>query len=260
MTLLINYIRQRLLSLDFTNPLVYLDLLAALFLMVGFLVYMRRFPSFRVILGTFFLIACSVILIWGGFLFTGLVFGFASVLVLVSLPLIFSSEIRHYLGKLGRFSYLRPAILESQKKERFIRDLVGAVYELAERKIGGTIVVARKTGLEQTIETGVILDAVFGAKLLRTIFFASGPLHDGAVIIRDGRVLAAACLLPVSSEIKLDPPLGTRHRAGLSITRDTDTVVIIISEQRGEVSLAENGKLEINLERAILTEKLTKLL
>lgn len=260
MTLLINYIRQRLLNLDFTNPLVYLDLLAALFLVVGFLVYMRRFPSFRVILGTFFLIACSVILIWGGFLFTGLVFGFASLLVLVSLPLIFSAEIRHYLGKLGRFSYLRPAIMESQKKERFIKDLVGAVYELAERKIGGTVVIARKTGLEQTIETGVMIDALFGVKLLRTIFFPKSPLHDGAIVVRDGRVVAAACLLPVSSEIKLDPPLGTRHRAGLSITRDTDAVVVIISEQRGEVSLAENGKLQINVDRDTLAEQLNKLL
>ena len=93
-----------------------------------------------------------------------------------------------------------------------------------------------------------------------TLFSKNSPLHDGAVFIKGDRIIAAGCLLPILDEIKLDPPFGTRHKAGLSATKETDALVIIVSEQRGEVSLAENGKLDINIDRATLTQKLGKLI
>lgn len=254
-------ISSRLNTLNFANPLVYLDFLIAFSLIVGTLVYLKRFPTFRVILGTAFLLACSIVFFIFGFTLTALVFGLTGGLILITLPLIFSSEIRHYLEKLGRFSFLRvPNLSPGQKNKVFIRNLTEASFELAERKIGAILVLARKTGLGQTIETGVIIDARFGSKLLQTIFSTKSPLHDGAVIIKDGRILAAGCLLPISGEIKLDPPYGTRHKSGLAVTRDTDAVSVIISEQRGEVSLAENGKLAVNLDRVEFSRRLAKLL
>ncbi len=260
MTGIVNLISNRLIGLDFTQPLAYIDLFLALFLVVGFLLYLRRFPAFRVVLGVVFLFACSAAFFLLGFILTALVFGIASNLVLISLPLVFAPEIRHYLEKLGRFSFLKiPLITEKQRKDDFIINLVGAVYEMAERKIGASIVIARKTGLGETIETGISLDAKFGSKLLQTIFSPKSPLHDGAIVILGDRIAAAKCLLPIHSEIKLDPPFGTRHKSSLAITQDTDAVVIIISEQRGEVSLAENGKLAVNLERAKLLERLHQL-
>ena len=261
MRFLVNLVSQRFSALDFSNPLVLLDLFFSLFLIFGFLFYLKRFPVFRVFLGTLLLLACSILAFFVGFIFTALVFGAASGLILVSLPLIFAPEIRHYLEKLGRFPFLRPLVLPWRRKETaFIRNLVDAVFELAERKIGATIVFQRKTGLIQTIETGVVVDAAFSSKLLQSIFAKTSPLHDGAAVIGEQRIIAVGCLLPLAPEVNLDPPFGTRHRSAVSITRDTDAVSLIISEQRGEVSLAENRKLFPNLDRIELTQRLERLL
>lgn len=261
MSFFVNLIRSRLLALDFTNPLTYFDFVLALFLIVGFLVYIRKFPLFRVVLGIIFLLALVLIFFIAGFIFTALVIGLASGLILFSLPLIVAPEIRHYLEKLGRFPFLKVLkVSEDGKNRSFIRNLTDAVFDLAGHKIGAIIVIQRKTGLGATIETGVIINAKFSSKLLQSIFFKDSPLHDGAVVIHDGKIFAAACLLPIDSDVKLDPPFGIRHKSGLAITRDTDAVSLIISEQRGEVSLAENGKFYPNLGRAQVLEKLTQLL
>ncbi len=258
---LLNQITSRIVAINFNSPLAVIDLLLAIILIVSFFYYIRRFPVFRVLIGVVFLLFCSAAFLASGFILTGLLFGIASNLILISLPLIFAPEIRHYLEKLGRLPFLKiPKITQNQKKAAFIQTLVSAIYEMAERKRGGTIVLQRKTGLAQTIETGVVLDAKFSSELLRTIFYPKTVLHDGAVVIQGERVTAAGCLLPISGDVKLGPPFGTRHRSGLTITKDTDAVVIIISEQRGQVSLAENGKLDINLDREKLTERLLKLL
>lgn len=233
-----------------------IDIIIAVLLVLGTLVYLKKFPVFRVILGTLFLLLSTSIFYFAKFYYTAWVFGIASIIVVVSLPLVFSPEIRHYLEKLGRFSFLRlPRLRETGKKSAFVRDLVDSVFELAERKIGASIVIERKTGLGQTLETGIPLDARFSSKLLQSIFFPNNPLHDGAVIIKDGRILAAGSLLPIHADVELGS-LGTRHKSGLSITQDTDAISIIVSEERGEVSLAENGKLDLGLDKIKLTEKL----
>lgn len=261
MTGILNLISDALIRLDFTRPKVYIDLFIALFLIVSFLVYLRRFPVFRVVMGTFFMFACSVFFFWTGFIFVSLVFGIASNLILISLPLIFAPEIRHYLEKLGRFSFLRfPTLTNNKRKSSFIHNLVDSVFELAEKKIGGIIVLQRQTGLGETIETGTRIDARYGSKLIQNIFFPKSPLHDGAVVVQGDRIVAAGCLLPVHSEVKLAPQFGLRHRASISITHDTDAVVVVVSEQRGEVSLTENNKIFPNLDRIELTNKLHQLL
>ncbi len=261
MTGITNLIASRFSSVDYTNPLSFFDLLLALFLIVAFLVYIRRFPLFRVVLGVLFLLFCSFICLLAGLIYTALVFGVVSNVILIALPLIFAPEIRHYLEKLGRFSFVRvPRFTDRQKRKDFIQNLIDAVYELAERKVGATIVIVRRTGLGATIETGIEIDAKFGAKLLQTIFFPKTPLHDGAVIIKGERIVAAGCLLPISAEARLDPPFGTRHRSGLAITMDTDAVVILVSEERGQVTLAENAKMKIDLDRVELATELHRLL
>lgn len=261
MSKLLDLLIYKIVNYNPADPRQLLDLTLALILIIAFLTYFRRFPVYRVFIGVLTLLVVTILSFVFGLIFTGVVVGFGTFLVLISLPLIFAPEIRHYMEKLGRLPFLHiPSVSETQRKKQFIHNLVAAIYELAERNIGATLVLERRTGLGEEVDTGVIIDARFGSKLLSNIFFPGAPLHDGAVIIRQGRVLAAGCLLPVSPEVKLDPPFGTRHKAGLSLTRDTDAVVLIISEQRGEVSLAENGKLEINLERAALISQLQKLL
>jgi diadenylate cyclase len=261
MSTIFNLVLTRLRNLNFSQPLALVDLVIAITLLVSFLFYIRKFPAFRVLIGILFMWFCSVIFFLGGFTLTGLLFGLASNLILISLPLLFAPEIRHYMGRLGRLPFLKiPKLTQAQKKAVFIQDLVSTVYEMGEKREGGTIVLQRKTGLIQTIETGVILDAKFSSELLRTIFYPKTALHDGAVVIQGDRIHAASCLLPIVGEVRLGPPFGTRHKSALAVTRDTDAVVVIISEQRGHVSLAENGKLDNNIERDLLTEKLLKLL
>lgn len=262
MTGILNLITNRLEKVDLANPLSLLDIFLAVFLVASFIYYLRKFPVFRVLVGILVLIFCSVVFLLSGFIYTALVFGVASNLILIALPLIFAPEIRHYLEKLGRFSYLKipSRFMDKKSQEIFIKGLVDAVYELAERKMGATVVLRRRTGLAETSETGTKLEAKFSSKLLQNIFFPKSPLHDGAVIIKDQKIFSAGCLLPINAEVKLDPPFGTRHKSALAITKDTDAVVLIVSEQRGEVSLAENGKLDVNLDRIELSEKLHKLL
>ena len=104
------------------------------------------------------------------------------------------------------------------------------------------------------------MDARFSPKLLESIFFPKSPLHDGAVVIRGGIIVAAKCLLPISGEVKLEPPFGTRHSSAIGITKDTDALVIVVSEQRGEVSLMENDRMRGNLKEDELSSMLKKLL
>jgi diadenylate cyclase len=255
-----NLFFQRLLIARLSQPLILLDLILALFIIITSLFYLRNFPIFRVILGTLFLFSCGLIFFLLGFIFTALVFGFVSCFILVSTPLIFAPEVRHYLEKLGRFPFLKRFYGKRQTDNYFIRNLVDAVFELAERKIGATIVIQRKSNLGQIMETGITIDASFGSKILQSVFWKDSPLHDGAVIIVGQRIMAVGCLLPVFSDIKLDLPFGTRHQSAVSVTRDTDAISLIVSEERGEVSLAENRKLTANIDRVALREKLDHLL
>ncbi|MDO8570283.1 MAG: diadenylate cyclase [Candidatus Daviesbacteria bacterium] len=238
-----------------------IDLILAITVIVASLFYLKKFPVFRVVVGIFILFICSVIFLSIHFVFTGLIFGIASVFIAFSLPLIFAPEIRHYLDKLGRVHWLIiPKLSKKQADHIFIRNLVDGVYEMAEKKIGALIVLQRRTKLGNLIETGIKIDACLGSKILQTIFYPNSPLHDGAVVIVEGRIVSAKCIVQVLPEVKLDPPFGLRHRAGLSITKDTDAVSLIISEQRGEVTLAENGKFDLDIKKAELIDKLNILL
>jgi diadenylate cyclase len=243
-----------------SQPLILLDLFFAIFLILASLFYLRNSPVFRVVLGTLLLFSLGLIFFYLGFVFTSLVFGFVSLFILVSTPLIFAPEVRHYLEKLGRFPFLKRFYGKKQTDGIFIRNLVDAVFELAERKIGATLVIQRKTSLGEIMETGTMIDAYFGSKIMESIFDKDSPLHDGAAVIVNQRILAVACLLPIFPDIKLDPQFGTRHQSGVSVTRDTDAVSLIVSEERGEVSLAENRKLTANIDRVTLREKLDQLL
>lgn len=261
MSAVFSFFWQRFNSFELTNLLNLLDLFLVISLVAGFLVYLRRFPLFRVISGVVFLILLAFVAILVGFTLTGLLLAFVSAFIVVALPLIFAPEVRHYLDKLGRFSYLKKIpLLASQKNVQFIQNLVGAAFELAQQKIGALIIIQRRTKLGNLVESGVLLDAHLGSKILEALFQHQSPLHDGAAVITENRIIAARCIVSVTPDVKLDAPFGTRHEAGVSISRETDAVSIIISEERGKVSLAVNGKLETNLSRAQLYERLRKLL
>jgi len=164
--------------------------------------------------------------------------------LLVALPVIFQPELRRALERLGRAgSLFTRAPGQQTNLDRSIATIVEACRILARRRVGALIVLERETGLQEYIETGVVLDAVASPELLISIFDPHTNLHDGGVVMRNGRVLAAACVLPLSTAFLDDRRLGLRHRAALGVTEETDAVAVVVSEERGTISVTHNGRI-----------------
>jgi len=163
--------------------------------------------------------------------------------LLVALPVIFQPELRRALERLGRAGSFLGNHARQSAAETAIVETVAACQRLAERKHGALIVLERETGLQDYIETGVQLNAEISAELLQTVFFPNTLLHDGAVIVRGDQIVAAACILPLTSGFLADRRLGLRHRAAIGITEATDAIAVVVSEERGSVSIAHNGRM-----------------
>lgn len=177
-------------------------------------------------------------------------------IVLVALPVVFYPELRRGLEQIGRgqlFTWLGNRGLEQESLE--MDNIVQAVVELSAKKTGALIVLARQTGLHEFVETGVRIDALISKELLINIFEPKSPLHDGALIVSGGRLMSAASVLPLT-DIHLSGGLGTRHRAAVGMSEQTDAVIIVVSEETGTISLAIGGRLRRYLTEARLREQL----
>ena len=163
--------------------------------------------------------------------------------LLVSVPVLFQPELRRALEQLGRSRLRFASQFDNERLERTIAAVVNAATHMANRSVGALIVFVRQTGLQEYIETGVYIDAEVTSELLITIFDHHTILHDGAVIVREGRLLAAACVMPLTAAFLTDRELGLRHRAALGITEDSDAVAVVVSEERGAISLTYNGRI-----------------
>lgn len=169
---------------------------------------------------------------------------FAFFLILVAI--IFQPELREGLISLGKrhIFYVEP---KREEIENNLREIVSAVGVLSRKKIGALIAIKREIGLKRYIESGVILRANLTSELFQNIFYPSAPLHDGGVIIDETKIVAAACLFPLSDNPDLDRTLGMRHRAAVGLSENSDALVIAVSEENGDISLAINGQLTRNL-------------
>lgn len=164
--------------------------------------------------------------------------------LLVAFPVVFYPELRRALEQLGRAEFFgRRRLADRQVPAAFHEELVRTVGRLARTRTGALIVLERETGLEEFTETGVAVDARFSPELLINIFTPGTPLHDGAVILRGDRIVAAACLLPLAEHHDMEYGLGTRHRAALGMAEQSDALVIVVSEETGIISVAVDGRL-----------------
>jgi diadenylate cyclase len=169
--------------------------------------------------------------------------------LLVAIPVIFQQEIRRALERVGRAGTLFGRSTSSQDiLEHALSAIARACRSLSERRHGALIVLERETGLQEFVDSGVPLDAVITSDLLLTVFDPHTMLHDGAVIVRRGRVVAAACVLPLTTAFLADRQLGLRHRAAIGATEESDAVAIVVSEERGSISIAHNGRIIRNLD------------
>jgi diadenylate cyclase len=177
----------------------------------------------------------------------------------IALVVMFQSELRRMLARLGRKPFLGISQLERRETTQ---EILLAISNLSQRKVGALIVVERKIGLRTFAESGVNLDAAISRDLLCSIFEPRGTLHDGAVIIQGDRITAAACFLPLTTNPQLMTELGTRHRAALGITEESDCLAVIVSEETGKISIAAYGEIELDvaIERVerLLNERLQR--
>ncbi len=175
----------------------------------------------------------------------------------IALIVLFQPEIRRALARMGRnISWTR---FSAPNPGGVLDDLVLAVSHFAQNRIGALIAIERDVGLRTYIESGIPLDATLSYDLLLAIFRPGSPLHDGAVIVHGNRMAAAACFLPLSLNPAISNQLGTRHRAAIGVTEESDAVVVVVSEQTGAIALAASGAIELNLTPEQLTERLSAL-
>lgn len=176
---------------------------------------------------------------------------------LLALVVIFQPELRRALEHLGRSRFVN--VLNGVDKEdakRMVLEMVKAIDSMSSSRTGALIVIEGETALNDIVETGTVIDASVSAEMIGNIFYEGAPLHDGALIIRGDRLHAAGCVLPLTQNKQLSKELGTRHRAGIGITENSDAMVIIVSEETGVISIAQNG----NLTRFVDVKKIEKTL
>jgi len=168
--------------------------------------------------------------------------------------ILFQSEIRRALTHIGRNPFF--AGVSTIEETQVIEEMAKGAIQLAQKGYGGLIAIEREMGLEDFIEMGIKLDATVTDELLNSIFLPASPLHDGALIIRGGRAYAAGCLLPLSKNANLDKNLGTRHRAAIGLTEETDALVLVISEETNSVGLVVGGHLTPDVDHATIRKTL----
>jgi diadenylate cyclase len=177
--------------------------------------------------------------------------GFAAIVL-------FQSDIRRALSHMGRAPFFR-YLAGTKEGDETLEEVLTAAGLLAKGRVGALIVLEREIGLRNYVESGIPLDAAVSYDLLTTIFHPGAPMHDGAVIIQENRVAAAACFLPLTVSPTFDRELGTRHRAAIGVTEESDAVAVVVSEERGEVSVAVDGRIERGLTPERLRARLHEL-
>ncbi|HTR34483.1 MAG TPA: diadenylate cyclase CdaA [Bryobacteraceae bacterium] len=231
------------------------DILIVAALIYQILLVIRGRRAIHVLLGLGVLGVIYGISVWARLELLHTILANAAPYTAIALIVMFQTELRRALARLGR----RPFLGVSQIERRELsEEVVLAVGRLAQGKTGALIVVERKIGLRTFVESGVNLDASVSRDLLCSIFHPGGALHDGAVIIQGDRITAAACFLPLTTNPMLQTELGTRHRAALGITEESDCIAIVVSEETGKVSVAAFGEIELDVPLERVEDLLTQ--
>jgi diadenylate cyclase len=228
-----------------------LDIVATSVLIYYLLLLIRGTRAVQILTGVLVLIALLGVANLLHLLVLGTILWFIAVGGVVTIPIIFQPELRRALEQLGRggfFHFSDDEHARSRTEDRVMATLAKAAFLLSRNKYGALIVVEQQTGLKEFVESGTTLNAELSAELLLSIFVPRSPLHDGAVIVRENIIEAAGCFLPLADQPLTERRLGTRHRAGLGLSEQTDAVVIVVSEETGGISVAREGKLSRAIE------------
>jgi diadenylate cyclase len=236
------------------TPTDVIDILVVAFLIYQFLLIIRGRRAAHVLVGLCILAAIYGVALWAKLEVLRTILATLAPFTAIALIVMFQTELRRMLARLGR----RPFLGISQLERREVsQEILLAISHLAQKKIGALIVVERKIGLRTFVESGVNLDAAISRDLLCAIFHPGGALHDGAVIIQGDRIASAACFLPLTTNPLLITELGTRHRAALGITEESDCFSVVVSEETGRISIAAFAEIELDVEPDRVAQLLT---
>ena len=231
-----------------------IDIIIVTFVFYRLLLLIKGTRAFHMLMGLVVLFVAFIVAKWIGlYTIEWLIQSFWSYIVL-ALIILFQPEIRRALAQMGNPLTQRLLSIEESKN---IEEIIRACVSLANKRIGGIIVIERNTELKDLIEVGIPLDARITKELITSIFLPYSPIHDGAIIIKGDRIVAAGCFLPLTLSADISKTLGTRHRAAIGITEETDAVAIVISEETGTISVSIGGQLTRNLDSASLRQILT---
>ena len=241
------------------TPIDALDILLVAFFLFKLMMLIRGTRATAILKGLAVLFVANLASGLLGLRTVSWILGQGTTVILVALPVVFYPELRRALEHLGRGQlFSRLAGFGAEDVGRLVDPIARSVRLLAESKTGALIVVEREVGLEEYVESGVRMDATLSTELLLNIFTPNTPLHDGAVIVREARVAAAGCFLPLSDNPYISSKMGTRHRAALGVSEQSDALVVVVSEETGTISFAKAGRLERNLDEDSLRMRLTR--
>lgn len=235
-----------------------LDIAIVAYVLYRLLLLIRGTRAVQLVKGLVVLFVAGIVARWLQLTTVIYVLNYAQMALIVAIPVVFQPELRRALEQLGRGRLFAPAAsaLPEEELARIVDEVADACDVLARNKIGALIVVERETGLKDIAETGTYVDGILSSAFLINLFVPNAPLHDGAVIIRGNRVVAAGCFLPLSENPNIGRELGTRHRAAVGLTEQSDALVVVVSEETGALSLANGGKLIRHLDDATLRDML----
>jgi len=234
-----------------------LDVLVASYIIYRILLLFRGTRAAQMLFGLLLLVLTGIVAQWFHLnALRTMVSGLEAVWI-VGFIVVFQPELRRALAELGRTRLFR--FLVEEAGYEYLKEIEDAVRKLSTSKLGGLIAIEREVSLKGFMEAGTKVEARVSSELLATIFSPYTPLHDGAVIIRNSAIVAAGCILPLTQNPLLDKNLGTRHRAAVGLSEETDALVIVVSEETRSISLAVDGHLERNLSPGELRERLVHL-
>lgn len=262
---LFEQVKRALLSFNGISDL--LDVLLVAFVIYSAIKLIRETRAFQLAKGVLLLAVIYLIVTLFEMQASEFILSFIFGNLLMILVVIFAPELRHALESMGRSSVSIFNILNFKNKDETelqenikssINSVCRACTDMSDKQIGALIVFEKETLLGEISKTGTQLDAKVTTELIGNIFFPKAPMHDGAAIIKDGRVISAGCILPLTSNTQLSSELGTRHRAAIGMSESSDAIVVVVSEETGAISVAEKGHLKRNISVGDLREILTK--
>ena len=233
-----------------------IDIAVVAFLLYKMYIYIKDTRAMVLLKGLLVLLAITLISNWVGLNVINWIMQKILTVLFVALPIVFQPELRRTLEHIGRGKFFGKTRLNKEEAENLLNELDKTVTVLSQNKIGALIVLERESVLNDYSDTGIKIDGIVSSEFLINVFIPNTPLHDGAAILRGNRMTAAGCLLPLTEDRSLSKELGTRHRAALGLSEQTDAVIIVVSEETGIISVARAGRLVRHLD----SDKLKQLL